>query len=128
MSRAPRTDPRARPDPAEVVTKALRRAATRLGLAQQDLAAILGVSAATVSRIMGGDRRIPLDSKEEELALYVIRIFRSLDALVGGDEGKARLWLHGENRHLGAAPVELLRSVHGLVHVADYLDALRGKV
>src|SRR5204862_388433 len=59
-------------------------------------------------------------------ALQLVRIFRSLDTLVGGDREKARLWLRAPNRHLGAPPVRLLAGTQGLVHVAEYLDAVRG--
>jgi hypothetical protein len=33
-----------------------------------------------------------------------------------------------ENHHLGAPPADLLQTVSGLVHVAEYLDAMRGQL
>ena len=61
-------------------------------------------------------------------ALLFVRLFRSLDALVGGSAEKARLWLHAQNHHLGAPPARLIATTQGLVHVADYLDAMRGRL
>lgn len=113
------------PDPADVVTKALLRASARLALPQAELARVLGVSAASVSRL-GRSRAVDPDSKEGELALLLLRIFRSLDALVGGDERALRAWFHAGNHHLGGVPAELVRKAMGLVHVAEYLDAMRG--
>jgi uncharacterized protein (DUF2384 family) len=111
----------------EVVAKALVRAAQRLGLSQSEVAAILGTSTASVSRTFGGERPIPADSAEGRHALLLVRLFRSLDALVGGDETKARGWLDAPNAHLGGrAPRALLPSTPGLVRVAEYLDAMRG--
>jgi transcriptional regulator with XRE-family HTH domain len=110
-----------------VLTKAVLRAADRLGLTQRDLAGVLGLSPATLSRLP----RRPLDpqSKEGELAILFVRLYRSLDALLGrGNTAKARTWLHASNSHLGGVPAELIHSITGLVHVIEYLDAMRGKV
>jgi uncharacterized protein (DUF2384 family) len=114
------------PDPGTVLTRAVLRAAERLDLSQRDLSAVLGVSPSTLSRLS----RRPLDpqSKEGELAVLFVRLYRSLDALLGGDAERARLWLHAPNHHLGGRPAELVRTVTGLVHVIEYLDAMRGKV
>jgi transcriptional regulator with XRE-family HTH domain len=114
--------------PELVLAKAVTRAAERLGLAQKDLALILGASAATLSRIAAGKRGIDPSSKEGELALLFVRVYRSLDALVGGDDVQARAWLHATNEHVGGVPAELLRTAEGLVHVALYLDAMRGRL
>ena len=72
--------------------------------------------------------RIEPASKPGELALLLVRIYRSLDALVGGDDAKARAWLAAPNHALSAAPRELLATAEGLVHVAIYLDAMRGRL
>ena len=117
--------PNARPDAAQVLTKAVLRAADRLALRQRDLAQILGSSEASVSRL-NQERRVEPASKEGELALLFLRAFRSLDALVGGDTAAAREWLHAENTHVGGIPAERIRTVEGLVDVVRYLDAMRG--
>lgn len=88
---------------------------------------ILGTSDASVSRLSRG-RGIDPASKEGELALLLLRLFRSLDALVGGNEAQARAWLTGENEHLNAVPRERVHSVEGLVDVVRYLDAMRGRL
>lgn len=121
------TKPRPSPDRAAVLTGALMAAARSLSLSQRDVARVLGISEASASRLARG-RPIDPDGKEGELALLVLRLFRSLDALVGGNEDNLRKWLRARNAHLGGVPAELIRSVTGLVHVAEYLDAMRGKV
>ena len=115
-----------RPAPEAVLAKGVVRAAGALGLSQGEVAAILGSSAASVSRTFAGARALSPESAEGRHALLLVRVFRSLDALVGGDPDKARLWLRAANRHLGAAPIDLLSGTQGLVHVAEYLDAMRG--
>ncbi|MGE0387397.1 MAG: antitoxin Xre/MbcA/ParS toxin-binding domain-containing protein [Gammaproteobacteria bacterium] len=115
-------------DPAErgrVLTKAVRAAAAALGLTQRDLAQVLGASEASVSRF-SRSRDIPYPSKEAELGALLVRLYRSLDTLVGGDPAKAQAWFNAENLHLRARPAERVRSVEGLVDVVRYLDAMRG--
>ena len=114
-------------DPGRVLTRAVLSAADRLGLTQRHLAAILGASEATVSRLQRG-RTIDPGTKEGELALLFLRVYRSLDTLVGGDDGKARAWLHAENDHLAGIPADRVRTVQGLVDVSQYLDGLRGRL
>ena len=112
-------------DSAMVLTKALRSAQERLGLTNRVLANVLGTSEASVSRFNRG-RLLDPEGAEGQLALLLLRLFRSLDALVGGDEGRARLWLHAQNGHLGGTPVDRIQTIEGLVHVVDYLDGMRG--
>lgn len=111
---------------AVVLTKALLRAARVLGLSQRDLAAVVGTSESSASRMNRG-RLVDPSSKEGELSRLFLRVFRSLDALLGGNDAEARAWLHAHNHHLGDTPALLLHRVTGLVRVADYLDAMRGK-
>ena len=117
----------ARSDAAPVVAKAALAAAQRLGLRDRQLAAIIGSSEASVSRLRSG-RGLDPASKEGELALLFIRLYRGLDALVGGDDGAAREWLHARNIHLNGVPAERISSVEGLVDVVQYLDAMRGRL
>ncbi|MGH7553191.1 MAG: MbcA/ParS/Xre antitoxin family protein [Longimicrobiales bacterium] len=110
-----------------VLARATLAAARSLRLRNRDLAAILGSSEASVSRLSAG-RELNPAGKEGELALLFLRLFRSLDALVGGDEEKARLWLHAYNDHVGGVPADRIRRVEGLVDVVQYLDAMRGRL
>lgn len=116
----------ARPSPPAVLAKALERAAGRLRVSDRELAAVLGVSPSSVSRTSRGRRTIEPASKEGELALLFLRVYRSLDGLLGGDAESCRRWLRAYNDHLAGVPAELLQTAQGLVRVAEYLDALRG--
>jgi hypothetical protein len=120
-----RTD--SRPEPGPVLAKATLAAGERLGLRNRQIAAIIGSSEASVSRLQSG-RGLDPDTKEGELALMLVRLYRSLDALVGGDDAKARAWLHAENAHVGGVPAHRIRTVEGLVDVVQYLDAMRGRL
>jgi transcriptional regulator with XRE-family HTH domain len=123
----PAIRPEAPPSPGPVLGRAVLAAAERLGLRSKALAEILGISEASVSRLRSG-RGLEPDTKEGELALLFIRVYRSLDALVGGDDAKARLWLRADNSHVRGVPAERIRTVEGLVDVVQYLDAMRGRL
>ena len=111
-----------------VVTKAVLRAAARLAISNRALARTLGVSEATVSRMGSGAYVLGPRDKSFELAVMFIRLFRSLDAIVGGDDQAARGWLTSENAALGGVPADLVQTLPGLVNVVAYLDARRALV
>ncbi|MBL8987273.1 MAG: antitoxin Xre-like helix-turn-helix domain-containing protein [Gemmatimonadales bacterium] len=120
--------PQPSPAPAPTVSKAVVRAAALLGLSQAVLAEILGISRATASRLVAGSYQLePRRPKEWELALLFVRMFRSLDALVGHEDA-ARAWLRGPNQAFSRPPIDEVRTAEGLVRVVQYLDAVRGRV
>ncbi|MFP4273492.1 MAG: antitoxin Xre/MbcA/ParS toxin-binding domain-containing protein [Paracoccaceae bacterium] len=106
-----------------LVAKAVVRAGLALGLKQAEIAEAIGVSAPQVSRMKEGV--VPVAGKSLELALYLIRVFRSLDAISGGDTATNRAWMRNRNTDLNGVPAELVRSAAGLVAVMGYLDAAR---
>ena len=111
-----------------LVTKAMTRAADKLRINSKTLAGVIGVSEATVSRMKNGRHALEAGSKPFELAVLLVRLYRSLDALIGGDDVAASAWLSNANTVLGAAPIELIQSVSGLMNVIQYLDARRAVV
>ena len=115
----------ARTDRGAVLTKAAVRAAERLGLSARALAATTGLSEATVSRMKRGRYVLEEGSKPFELAALLVRVFRSLDAIAGGEDALARAWMRNPNSALGGAPIERIVTVSGLVDVVAYLDSRR---
>lgn len=116
------------PQPGAVVTKATLRAAGWLDLRAKTLAAILGVSEATISRMHRGDYQLEPGTKPFELGVLFVRLYRSLDAIVGGDKTVASQWLKAHNTALGGIPIERITSVTGLVDALAYLDARRALI
>lgn len=113
---------------AATLTKALLRAANLLQIRQVSIAHILGISTSTASRLFAGSYVLsPERGKEWELALLFVRLFRSIDAILGHGES-AQQWLAGHNLALNGRPVELIQSTEGLVRVLHYLDAHRGRI
>jgi transcriptional regulator with XRE-family HTH domain len=112
-------------DADQVLAKALLNAREQLGLSQQELAGIVGVHRTAISRWAENGLRV--ESKSAELALLLIRIYRSLFALFGGDCPDMQHFLRTYNHHLQGVPLDLMLQVQGLVRVVEYLDAIRGR-
>jgi hypothetical protein len=116
------------PESRRVLTGAVLRAGALLDVTQYGLGQILGISPSTVSRMANGTYTLDSHKKEWELGALFVRVFRSLDALIGSNDAAARGWLHGQNHGLVGRPIDLIRSTEGLVRVVQYLDAARGRI
>jgi Protein of unknown function (DUF2384) len=116
------------PDPGMVLAKATMRAATLLGFTGAALSKVIGLSEASVSRLGAGEKPIAPGSKEGELAALLVRIYRSLDAMVGNDHTRRSAWLSTHNEVLHGTPRQMMQSVQGLVQVATYLDSMRARI
>lgn len=111
-----------------IVAKAAVRAADRLNIPNKVFARILGVSEASVSRLRKGEYPLEKNQKPFELAVLFVRLYRSLDALVGGDDAVASSWLVNKNVAFHSSPIEMIQRVSGLADVIQYLDARRAIV
>ena len=109
-------------DAAQVLTKAVFNAGKALGLTQSEVGEVIGRERTSMRR------GLDPSSKAGELALLLIRCYRSLFMLVGGDQQAMRQWLNTDNHHLGGIPRDKINHITGLIHVTEYLDAMRGKV
>lgn len=117
-----------RPEAGAVMTKAVLRAADQLEISARILATVIGVSEPTMSRMKRGEFGLEPGTKPFELAVLFVRLFRSLDAIVGGDGRVAVSWLRNPNTALEAKPIEKMQTVSGLVDVIAYLDARRAVI
>jgi DNA-binding XRE family transcriptional regulator len=122
------SNPNSAPSDCAVVAKAAIRAADRLEITNKTLARIIGVSEATISRMRKGEYPLEKSQKPFELAVMFIRLYRSLDAVVGGDDAVAKAWMKNDNTALGAQPIHLIQSISGLSNVIQYLDSRRAIV
>src|SRR5262245_36703888 len=123
-----RSSAASKPSTGAVVTKAALRAATQLGMTNKALANVVGLSEATISRMRSGEYKLQSDEKPYELALLFVRLYRSLDAIVGGDDAVAGAWLRNPNTALKDEPMKLIQTIPGLMHVIQYLDSRRAIV
>ena len=115
-----------KPDPAEVLMKAFNNACDVLRLGIQERAQLLGVNRATLNR--NAQRGFSPESKTAELQLQLIRLYRSLYAIAGGDSAFMSHWFKTDNTALNGVPASICLKIDGLFRTNQYLDAMRGKI
>lgn len=108
-------------DSSHILSIAVTRSAECLGISRTLLAKVLGLSPATLIRLYSGEYTLGERSKEWEFALLFVRVFCSLDSIVG-DEVTVRKWMNSENRALNGKPIDLICETEGLVRVINYLN------
>lgn len=111
-----------------ILTRAAIEAGKHLGLTNTELGRVIGVSPSTVSRMRRDDYHLATGSKSWELALLLVRLYRSLGAIVANDNRVITQWMTHFNEDLGGVPRNLIQEVAGLVETVDYLDAHRAIV
>lgn len=109
-------------DNKKVLSKSVLAAGKAMGMSQADIGAAIGKDRTSIGR------GIDPGSKSGELALLLVRCYRGLYVLVGGDSNNIKHWMHTHNRHTGGVPAEQVQKVQGLNRVLEYIDAMRGKV
>ena len=115
-------------DENRVLSQAVGRVAACWKLTNEQLGAVLGLSPATASRLRSGGYELDRSTKAFELGQYMVRLFRSLDALMGSDDQASMSWLKAANLDLGGRPIDLIRTISGLTAVTSYVDDYRARV
>ena len=128
MNKRPISSPRAAPDEGQVLSTAVQQIADYWKLTNEQLGAVLGLSPATASRLRTGSYQLKSGEKPFELGQYLLRLFRSLDAIMGSDDGAAASWLRTPNLDLDGRPIDRIISIRGLMDVADYVDDFRAHI
>jgi transcriptional regulator with XRE-family HTH domain len=106
--------------------------AEALGLSREQLANTIGVSVPTIARMKRG-APVP-GNKPFEMSLLLIRIYRALYAIVGGDLPAMQHWMATPNKHFSdqagqpQIPSDMIQRIEGLTRVLWYLDAIRGRL
>ncbi len=123
-----KTSEKKQPQQDMVLTKAICNVSAFYAFTGKDLSHIIGISESSATRLNQGKKFISPHTKEGELALLLIRLYRSLNAMVGNNHEKARAWLNANNNYFQKKPIDELKTIPGLIGVLHYLDAMRGKL
>jgi hypothetical protein len=125
MDRSPPVEAPAAPlTDALLLLQAVLRASDELELSRTALARVLGRDRSLFSRGKGIDPA----TKTGELALLMVRLYRSLAGLMGNDPIQMRHWFHTANRHTGGVPAEQVQRAEALVEIVQYLDAMHARI
>lgn len=107
----------------EIFSRSLIGMSVFLGLQQQELAVVLGLSQAQVTRI--SSRRYvlsPQKAKEWEIACVFARLHDGLVARFDGDRVATLRWLNFYCAELGDRPVVLIQSFEGLLRCVNFVE------
>lgn len=116
-----------KPSENQVLATALDNLRSILHISINDMSEIIGVHRNTLRNALNS-KNLETKSKEGECSLLLIRIYRSLFALNGGNVDAMIHWLRTNNRHIQGVPLETMKTILGLSKVVNYLDAIRGKI
>ena len=112
----------------EIITHAFLEAGRELGMTLGQLASVIGVSQSAMKNYSRGSASISAP-KNQELSLGLIRVYRALFAILGGEREQMQHWMRTPNRHLnGQQPQEMAANYQGLAELNVYLDAMRGRL
>jgi hypothetical protein len=109
----------------KLVSKAVLKAAKKLEISNAELAEIIGSSPSKLTRMNQGTAEISKSGKEFDIALLFIRLYRSLDAITGGDNKTCAAWIRNNHDIFKQPPIEEIKKIEGLVYVVQYLDSRR---
>ena len=111
-------------DKKKVLAKAFLNVSNQLNLNQTQIAAIIEISIAVVIQLQTEMNIDPI-SKQGELALLIIKLFRTLHNLSGGYLDWIRHFLESKNRVTGGIPIKQIETERGLVSVLQFVEAIR---
>jgi len=102
----------------EILTNAVKRAATGLGINSRQLALILSTDESNL------ETSIDPESHEGFRARQFILIFRHLQALLGNNSSAMAHWVETENREFESTPIDRMQTALGLNEVIAYLESI----
>lgn len=101
-----------------VLAKAVLNAAEQLNLDTESLSVILGINLR-----LSNKPELEPTSEPGNRAILLIRIYRSLYALTGGDLDWMQHFMKSPNTATGGIPSEQVKTYAGLLKVLQFLDA-----
>ncbi|WP_216072436.1 antitoxin Xre/MbcA/ParS toxin-binding domain-containing protein, partial [Acinetobacter baumannii] len=101
--------------------KAVLSSAKQLGLTQEQLAIVLNLDSMETLNSLELDP----DSSQGELAIILIRIAISLDALTGGETKWMQHFMKSPSKLTKGIPIEQIQTTEGLTTVLNVTEGLR---
>ena len=103
------------------LAKAVLSSAKQLGLTQEQLAIVLNLDSMETLNSLELDP----DSSQGELAIILIRIAISLDALTGGETKWMQHFMKSPSKLTKGIPIEQIQTTEGLTTVLNVTEGLR---
>lgn len=111
-------------DQKRILAKAFFKASEQLNLSQTQLAVILGTSELAIQKLRLKGQLEPF-SQQGEKALLIIRLFKALYNLSGGDQECIQQFLNTRNRVTGGIPIKQIETNHGFVACLQFVETIQ---
>ncbi|MFN4352660.1 MAG: hypothetical protein ACK4F6_17825 [Hylemonella sp.] len=108
---------------ASLLTRSTIRAASMLGLDDEELGRAIGVSVNEIDDLRREARLIDQGTDAGGRGLLLIRLLQALDSLVGANPKLRGDWLRAFDQGVGATPITLLSTPAGLTKVVEHLES-----
>ena len=105
----------------KVLTKAVLSSAKQLGLTLDQLAIVINLDSVKTLNSL----QLDPDSSQGELAIILIRIAISLDALTGGEAKWMQHFMKAPNKLTKGIPIEQIQTTQGLITILNVVEGLR---
>src|SRR5437868_4110709 len=111
------------PERTRVLNEAIVQCATKLKIPSADLAEILHIDNLTSINLIKQKYLISDNTESWTLAVNLVRVYRSLSVMVGGNERHAISWMYSPNDGLNKqSPISYIKKGN-LVKVCEYLES-----
>ena len=111
-----------------VLTYAVVNVADRLGLNDIQLAKILFAKEDFVTSIKNEKSVLKFGSVPYVQATLLVRIYKSLDAMTGGNQKIGQQWMKSQNSAFGDSPISHILKRQGINDVVKYLDTSTSRI
>ena len=115
----------------QIIMTALVKIHEIYGIPQNIISNIIGVTSSKFSKLKNHHNGIDIspESNEGKLALYLIKVFRSLEAIFSRNENLCTKWISNPNSDFNnQTPIDLMADIMGLIRIITYLDYHRGRL
>ncbi|MEX0900358.1 MAG: hypothetical protein WD081_06665 [Gammaproteobacteria bacterium] len=106
-----------------VMSRALLRTTSRLGLSRERLASATGLRLAEIASLENEAGELDPADPRWNAFVELVRLCWILDVVSAGDDAAMRDWMHCYNRDLNAVPADFIAGERGLSEAIRYLEA-----
>lgn len=117
-----------RADDRKLLTAAIMKVAVLWGMTDDKLGAALSLPSSTIKQLRLEEAELDQASDGFENAQHLLRLARSLGAMLGSDESATRTWFSTYNVNLAARPIDLIENGGGLSAVGQHVEGHLNRV
>lgn len=107
------------------LASALSKSAAFLGIAQTELAIMLKISPGAMTKSLKNG--IDPNKLQGRYSLMIIKVYRSLFVLLGGNKQQMTKWIRGKLILFNKSPIDMMYDETDIVYLIEYLGSMKAK-